>query len=103
MNKPLSLLRTLGLALAAAPAWADRDDDDGRERTVNERRPLKANAHVDISNVAGMIEIQACDKNELHLTGYLAEQVEKHDPVPAARQCPRQAAVEARVHEQPVQ
>ena len=73
MNKPLSLALTLGLALASATAFAT--DDEGRP--VNERRPLKADARVEVSNVAGLIEVEAWDKNELHLTGRLSEEVEK--------------------------
>ena len=74
MNKPLSLILTLGLALGGAAAWAGDDED---LRTVNERRPLKADARVEVSNVAGLIEVEAWDRNELHLTGTLSEQVEK--------------------------
>jgi DUF4097 and DUF4098 domain-containing protein YvlB len=74
MNKPLSLILTLGLALGGAAAWAGDDED---LRTVNERRPLKADARVEVSNVAGLIEVEAWDRNELHLTGTLSEEVEK--------------------------
>jgi DUF4097 and DUF4098 domain-containing protein YvlB len=72
MNKPLALILTLGLALGGAAA---RAADDGRP--IDERRPLKADAHVEVSNVAGEIIVEAWDRNELHLTGSLAEQVEK--------------------------
>ena len=75
MNKPLSLMLVLALALGAAGAQA-RDDDD-RERPIDERRPLRADARVEVSNVAGEIVVEAWDKNELHLTGSLSEQVEK--------------------------
>jgi DUF4097 and DUF4098 domain-containing protein YvlB len=71
MNKPLSLILALGLALGATAAQADED------RPVNERRPLKADARVEVSNVAGLIQVEAWDKNELHLTGTLSEEVEK--------------------------
>jgi len=74
MNKPLSLILALSLALGATAAQA-RDDED--LRPVNERRPLKADARVEVSNVAGLIEVEAWDKNELHLTGTLSEEVEK--------------------------
>ena len=81
MNKPLSLLLMLGLALGSVPTQArdrDRDrDHDGELRQVDEHRPLKANAQVEVSNVAGRIEVQTWDKNELHLTGTLSEEVEK--------------------------
>ena len=72
MNKPFSLALALGLALGGAPAHAD---DAGRP--IDERRPLKNDAHVEVSNVAGEITVEAWDRNELHLTGRLAEQVEK--------------------------
>lgn len=71
MNKPLSLMLVLGLALGAAAARAEG------ERPVDERRPLQADARVQVSNVAGLIEVEAWDRNELHLTGTLSEQVEK--------------------------
>lgn len=73
MNKPLSLMLVLGLALGAATARADDDS----ERPIDERRPLKADARVEVSNVAGEITVEAWDKNELHLTGSLSEEVEK--------------------------
>lgn len=72
MNQPLSLILTLGLALGGAVAHAA---DDGRP--IDERRPLRNDAHVEVSNVAGEIRVEAWDRNELHLTGTLAEQVEK--------------------------
>lgn len=61
----------LALALQAAAAGA------GEGRPVDERRPVKADARVSVSNVAGLIEVEAWDKNELHLTGTLSEEVEK--------------------------
>jgi len=70
MTKPLPAV-LLGLALLATSAWAT----DGRP--IDERRPLKPDARVAVSNVAGSIEVEAWDKNELHLTGTLAEEVEK--------------------------
>jgi len=72
MNKPLSLVLTLGLALASAAAFAGRDG-----RPVDERRTLKPDARVEVSNVAGLIEVEAWGRNELRLTGHLSEQVEK--------------------------
>jgi len=72
MNQPLTLILTLGLALGAASAGAA-----DRERPIDERRPLKADARVEVSNVAGEITVEAWDRNELHLTGTLSEQVEK--------------------------
>ena len=77
MNKPplplVVLTLMLGVVLIAAPAWA-RDD---QTRPIDERRPLKPNATVSVCNVAGQIEIEAWEKNELHLTGELAEEVEE--------------------------
>jgi len=72
MNKPLPAVLTLGLVLVAATAWAT---DEGRP--VDERRPLRPDARVAVSNVAGLIEVETWDKNELHLTGTLSEEVEK--------------------------
>jgi len=72
MNKPFPIALMLGAALFATAAWAT---DDGRR--IDERRPLKPDARVSVSNVAGSIEVEAWDKNELHLTGTLAEEVEK--------------------------
>jgi len=75
MKKPLAILLTLGVALAT-PAWARHDKDEGG-RPVNEHRPLKADARVYVSNVAGLIEVETWDKKELWLTGELGEDVEK--------------------------
>ena len=73
MNKFLPAM--LALAFAAAAGAAGATDDDGRP--VDERRPLKADAHVEVSNVAGEITVEAWDRNELHLTGTLSDEVEK--------------------------
>lgn len=70
MSKSLTIVLALGAALLAAPAWPG-------ERAVDERRPLKPAARVDVSNVAGRIEVEAWDRNELHLTGTLAPEVEQ--------------------------
>lgn len=67
----VTLVLALALALQAAAAGA------GEGRPVDERRPLKADARVSVSNVASLIEVEAWDKNELHLTGTLSEEVEK--------------------------
>jgi DUF4097 and DUF4098 domain-containing protein YvlB len=74
MKKPLSLVLLLGLALGASIAQAS-DEEVGRP--VDERRPLKPNASLEVSNVAGLIEVETWDKNELHLTGTLSDEVEK--------------------------
>ena len=71
MNKPLPVVMTLGLALLAGAVSAADD------RPIDQRRPLKADARVAVSNVAGLIEVEAWDKNELHLTGTMADEVEK--------------------------
>jgi DUF4097 and DUF4098 domain-containing protein YvlB len=71
MNKPLSLALLLGTLLAATAAGATDAD-----RRVDERRPLKANAQVSVNNVAGLIRVETWDRNELHLTGELSEEVE---------------------------
>lgn len=70
MNQTFPVALLLG-ALLAAPAWADD------ARPVDERRPLKPDARVSVSNVAGRIDVEAWDRNELHLTGTLSEEVEK--------------------------
>jgi len=70
--KKLNVLIPAVLLIAPA-VWAHGDDT----RAVDEHRPLDANATVNVSNAAGMIEVQAWDKNELSLTGELAEEVEK--------------------------
>jgi DUF4097 and DUF4098 domain-containing protein YvlB len=71
MKKPLMSALTLGAALLATQAWADDF------RKVDERRPLKPNGSVSISNVAGKIDVEAWDKNELHLTGEISSEVEE--------------------------
>lgn len=70
MNKTYSAALLLG-ALLASPAWA------GDERPIDERRPLKADARVSVDNVAGLIEVEAWDRNELHLTGTLGAEVKE--------------------------
>lgn len=70
MNKTCSTALLLG-ALLATPAWA------GGDRPIDERRPLKADARVSVSNVAGRIDVEAWDRNELHLTGELSKEVEE--------------------------
>lgn len=75
LNKPLSILLALGLALSA-PAGA-RDRDGGSSRNVDERRAVKADARVSVSNVAGLIEIEAWDRKEVRITGELGPDVEE--------------------------
>lgn len=71
MNKLICGFTLALAALLPAPAGA------GEGRPVDERRPLKADAEVSVTNIAGLIEVEAWDKNELHLTGTLSEEVEK--------------------------
>jgi hypothetical protein len=76
MNKPFSTIPFFtivfsGLALLAANAWA------AEGRPINETRPLKADARLSVSNVSGLIEVEAWGKNEMQLTGTLAPEVEK--------------------------
>lgn len=61
---------TLTALLAAAHAWA------GDPRPVDERRPLKPDAHVAVINTAGLIEVEAWDRGEIHITGELSDEVE---------------------------
>jgi DUF4097 and DUF4098 domain-containing protein YvlB len=71
MNKPLSLALLLGTLLATTAVGAADAD-----RRVDERRPLKPNAQVSVNNIAGVIRVETWDRNELHLTGALSEEVE---------------------------
>jgi DUF4097 and DUF4098 domain-containing protein YvlB len=50
-------------------AWA--------EQPINERRPLNADGTLSVKSVCGEIQVQAWDKNEVFLTGYLGDGVEK--------------------------
>lgn len=71
MNTPFSTILFAGLTLLAANAWA------AEGRPINETRPLKADARLSVSNVAGSIEIETWGKNEMQLTGTLAPEVER--------------------------
>lgn len=54
--------------------------DASRPRTgreLEERRPLNAQAQVSVRNVAGVIEVEGWEKNELELKGLLGESAEK--------------------------
>lgn len=53
--------------------WHSRggDDYDDAGSTIDERRPLKADAKVRIANVAGSVQVSAWDKNEAYVTGEL--------------------------------
>lgn len=61
MTVPVLLL----VATLATPALAE-------DRPINERRPLKPDAQLNIDNLSGLVEIEAWDKPELLLTGTLS-------------------------------
>jgi hypothetical protein len=68
----------IGLLLVSSGVQARHDHETRDEpRPVDEHRPLKADAKVTVSNIAGLIEVEAWDRNELALTGHLGEDVEK--------------------------
>jgi DUF4097 and DUF4098 domain-containing protein YvlB len=67
-------------AVPEAPASSDtqsvdvaRGDDT---RAVNEHRPLKADGHVSVSNIAGSIEVSGWDHDEVSITGTLGDGVD---------------------------
>lgn len=62
MFKPII---TTALLLGAASAWAGTP--------IDERRPLRADAALRVSNTCGNIEIAVWDRNEVHITGELGE------------------------------
>jgi len=55
------------------------DDNEDAGRPIDERRALKSDARVHVSNVAGSIEIASWDKNEVYVTGELGQGAEKLD------------------------
>lgn len=55
------------------------DDYDDAGTTIDERRPLKSDARVRISNVAGSVQVSAWDKTEAYVTGELGHGAEKLD------------------------
>ncbi|HVT35035.1 MAG TPA: DUF4097 family beta strand repeat-containing protein [Nevskiaceae bacterium] len=55
--------------LATGASWA--------QSSIDEHRPLNADARISVNNTAGSINVQAWDKNELHLTGSLGSGVDK--------------------------
>jgi DUF4097 and DUF4098 domain-containing protein YvlB len=61
---------TVGLVLVAAVALAG-------ERTVDERANADADGTVVIENISGSIVVEGWDKNEVHVTGTLGEDVEE--------------------------
>jgi len=58
--------------------YAD-DEDSMAGRAIDERRSLKADARVRVSNVAGSIEIVSWDKNEAYISGELGRGADKLD------------------------
>ncbi len=50
---------------------------DDNARLVNDRRALNAQAQLSVRNVAGLIEVEAWDKNEFDLAASLGESAEK--------------------------
>jgi DUF4097 and DUF4098 domain-containing protein YvlB len=64
-----SVLMPLALLLAVPAAWSGTP--------INEHRLLNANARLSVNNIAGNIDVQAWDKNEMSLTGELGDGVEK--------------------------
>lgn len=57
------------LALGACAAWA--------EQTIDKRAPAQAAGEVEVSNVAGSVSISGWDRNEVHVTGTLGDDVER--------------------------
>ncbi len=66
MLKSLFALALLGTATVAAAGGA-----------INERHPLNAGGQLSVKNLAGSIEVKAWDRNEVQLSGWLGEDVEK--------------------------
>lgn len=59
------------LALGACAAWA--------EEAIDKRAPAEAAGEVEVSNVAGSVTISGWDRNEVHVTGTLGDEVERLD------------------------
>lgn len=59
-------------AAPAAPAWPGQES-----REISEHRALNAQATLAVRNVAGLIEVDAWEKNEFDLRGMLGESAEK--------------------------
>lgn len=71
------------LAAAEASAVVDADGTvvarSDETRAVNEHRPLKADGHVSVSNVAGSIDVSGWDHDEVSITGTLGDGVDRLD------------------------
>ncbi|WP_313343134.1 DUF4097 family beta strand repeat-containing protein [Stenotrophomonas sp.] len=64
MPNPLRLIVALGLLLPLAAQAATR---------VDERHPLAAGGRVEISNIAGKVSVRGWDRNEVALSGSMAD------------------------------
>ncbi|WP_421569821.1 DUF4097 family beta strand repeat-containing protein [Stenotrophomonas sp. PD6] len=64
MHTPLRLIVALGLLLPLAAQAATR---------VDERHPLAAGGRVEISNIAGKVSVRGWDRNEVALSGSMAD------------------------------
>ncbi len=67
MTKPFIAVAAL---LLAPLAWAD-------EQPVDKRAPADAQGEVEVSNVAGNVSISGWDRNEVHVSGTLGEDIER--------------------------
>ena len=81
------LLAALALPVLAGPAASTSPADSGAaviarsedDRAVDEHRPLKADGHVVVKNVAGGIEVSGWDHDEVSITGTLGDGVDHLD------------------------
>ncbi len=64
MRSPLSLIAALALCLPLVAQAAT---------SVNERHPLGAGGRVEISNIAGKVTVRGWDRNDVALTGSMAD------------------------------
>jgi len=69
MSRPAYAGLLLGCACMASAAWAGTP--------VDETHPIKAQGRIDVSNVAGSIEVATWSRNEVRITGELGEGTEK--------------------------
>lgn len=71
MKTLLNIISSLAFLALATTALADRK--------VDETRPASATGTVTVSNVAGSITVKGWDREEVHITGTLSEDVERLD------------------------
>lgn len=64
----------LAAACAANSAWAAHE-----QTAINETRPLAADGKLSVNNMAGTITVKGWDRNEVAISGWLGEDVEKLD------------------------